>query len=418
MNVDLISEFIKEYTKFFNDIKKKNNNDINKPLESCMTNLTLLKNNLSNKDTNSTSEILLSISNCFIEGINHIIDLKYIKHFLNSLLLTKKLIEYNLLSKEKSNEIIIILKSFYCTNKISEECQKKIMEIIQTYIFSEYFELNFNTLSIIYILALKEFNFINNSKNKDYKNPIRLLFTTLTDKIYKSQNNNNVLQITYFIFAFYYLSTSKKQEIKYDYINEELKIEIIDILNKNKNNIYIECLSLELLSQGFNNYINELKKEKNNINISNNELNSFINSKIINTLSDNINIIKSNYSINEDELNYLHYLKICKFLKILLFNYTINNYDIIHSIIDMINEILNSKNKIIWKLNLSYELIVQIISNYELLSKIYIYNQEIIKNIFSIVINIFNSFDPISLYKDIEECKIRNIFENKIIFIK
>ena len=45
MNVDLISEFIKEYTKFFNDIKKKNNNDINKPLESCMTNLTLLKNN-------------------------------------------------------------------------------------------------------------------------------------------------------------------------------------------------------------------------------------------------------------------------------------------------------------------------------------------------------------------------------------
>ena len=414
MNVDLISEFIKEYTKFFNDIKKKNNNDINKPLESCMTNLTLLKNNLSNKDTNSTSEILLSISNCFIEGINHIIDLKYIKNFLNSLLLIKKLIEYNLLSKEKSNEIIIILKSFYCTNKISEECQKKIMEIIQTYIFSEYFELNFNTLSIIYILALKEFNFINNSKNKDYKNPIRLLFTTLTDKIYKSQNNNNVLQITYFIFAFYYLSTSKKQEIKYDYINEELKIEIIDILNKDKNNIYIECLSLELLSQGFNNYINELKKEKNNINISNNELNSFINSKIMNTLSDNINIIKSNYSINEDELNYLHYLKICIFLKILLFNYTINNYDIIHSIIDMINEILNSKNKIIWKLNLSYELIVQIISNYELLSKIYIYNQEIIKNIFSIVINIFNSFDPISLYKDIEECKIRNIFENKI----
>ena len=70
MNVDLISEFIKEYTKFFNDIKKKNNNDINKPLESCMTNLTLLKNNLSNKDINSTSEILLSISNCFIEGNN------------------------------------------------------------------------------------------------------------------------------------------------------------------------------------------------------------------------------------------------------------------------------------------------------------------------------------------------------------
>ena len=84
------------------------------------------------------------------------------------IILINKLIEYNLLSKEKSNEIIIILKSFYCTNKISEECQKKIMGIIQTYIFSEYFELNFNTLSIIYILALKEFNFINNSKNKDY----------------------------------------------------------------------------------------------------------------------------------------------------------------------------------------------------------------------------------------------------------
>ena len=211
MNVDIISEFIKEYTKFFNEIKKKNNSDINTSLELCMTNLTSLKNNLLNKNENSISNNLLSITNSFIEATNHIINLKYSKFFLQILLLIKKFIEYNLFSKEKSKEIIIILKSFYNNSKITEEYQKKIMEIIQTYIFSEYFEINFDTLSIIYILALKEFNSINKSKNKDYKNPIRLLFTTLTDKIYKSKNNNIIIQITHLIFGFFVLVQAKNK---------------------------------------------------------------------------------------------------------------------------------------------------------------------------------------------------------------
>ena len=414
MNVDIISEFIKEYTKFFNEIKKKNNSDINTSLESCMTNLTSLKNNLLNKNENSISNNLLSITNSFIEATNNIINLKYSKFFLQILLLIKKFIEYNLFSKEKSKEIIIILKSFYNNSKITEEYQKKIMEIIQTYIFSEYFEVNYDTLSIIYILTLKEFNSINKSKNKDYKNPIRLLFTTLTDKIYKSKDNNIIIQITHLIFGFYYFSTSKKQDMQYDFINEEIKKEILDILNRNKNNVYISCLSLELLSQGFESFINEGKKDKDNIIIANNELDNFINEKILNILSNNINSIGNNFSLNEDELNYLNYLKMCKFLKILLFNYNINSFDIIQIIIDILNAQLNSQNKLFWKINLSFELIAQIISNYELLSSLYKTKKELLKNIFSIIINIFNCFDPISLYKDIDEYKKRNVFENKI----
>ena len=66
------------------------------------------------------------------------------------------------------------------------------------------------------------------------------------------------------------------------------------------------------------------------------EINKFINDVILASISSNIEIIKINNSFSNDELNYLHYLKICKFLKILLFNYTIN-YDIIQQIIDIMN---------------------------------------------------------------------------------
>ena len=57
---------------------------------------------------------------------------------------------------------------------------------MQTLIFSSFFEIKYDTLSIIFILILKSFNNKNHSKNKDLKNPIRLILSTLTEKVYNS----------------------------------------------------------------------------------------------------------------------------------------------------------------------------------------------------------------------------------------
>ena len=412
MNEDLMIEFIKECSKIINEIKRKNNNIINKSLDSFMTNLTSLKEQISSNNTNLINSLLLLSTESFCEAINHIITLKYSKFFYNILILLKKFIEYNLFSKEKSNDIIIIIKQFYNNQKTNEESRKKIMEIIQTYIFSEYFGINYNVLSSLYILILKEFNITNLSRNKDFKNPIRLLFTTLTDKIYKSNNLEIIAKITQFIFSWYSFSifnNKDNQESLYENINDELKKEVKELFYKNKNNIYIQCLSLELLSQGFVNLNN------NNIIIDkgNDELNNFVKEQIINDLLFEVNIIKNNYSLSKDELIFLHYLKICKFLKILFFNYSFN-YEIIQPIIEMMNDRQNEKNKIIWKSYLSYGLLSQIISNYELLVKIYLWNKEQLKNIFLSLIIFLNNIHDNILDKNNEEYKRRNIYENKI----
>ena len=404
MNEELISELIKECTKIFNDIKKKNNSEINKFLDSCLNNITLLKENIISKKSFSLSELLLIISNSFFQAINQIvINSKFSKFYLNILILIKKFIEYKLFSKEKSDDIIMTIKNFYNNSKADEECYKKIIEIIQTFIFSEYFEIKYDSLCILYIIILKLFNTTNNSRNKLFKNPIRLLFTSLTDKVYKSRNSEIIKQITTFIFSWY--TVIHTEEIN---DNNEIKKEIIGIISKNKNNILIKCLSLELLSQGFMNMQKDVKDNDNKGNTR--EINKFINDVILASISSNIEIIKINNSFSNDELNYLHYLKICKFLKILLFNYTIN-YDIIQQIIDIMNH-ADKMNKLFWKKILSIDLISKIISNYGLLFNLYkLQKEELIKNIFLLLNDYFDN--DLGNNND-EEIKKKDIYENKI----
>ena len=49
------------------------------------------------------------------------------------------------------------------------------------------------------MILLKAFN--NAAKNKDFKNPIRTILTTLTEKVYESGNQELILQITTFLFS-------------------------------------------------------------------------------------------------------------------------------------------------------------------------------------------------------------------------
>jgi len=433
MNEDLVFNLIKECSKTFNEIKKKQNEELNTSLVSCLNNLNSLKENLSKNNEKEIEENLLSISVSFIESSRQIINLKYHKHFLSILVLLKKFIEYSLFSKEKSSNLIELLKEFYNNSKSTEECQNKVIEILQTLIFTSFFELKYETLSTIYILVLKSFNNINNSKNKDFKNPIRLIFSTLTENVYNSNNFELIVRITVLIFSWYNLSLKKKKEnksrksnpdvndvinevdnnTKNNELNEELeeniKEEIKSVLNQNKNNVYIQCLSLELLSQGFT-IINskkesEIKKNQFDINF----LTKFIKNKIAKALIISIESIKKSSSLSEEEINYLHYLKICKLIRIIMYNYD-TNYEIIQSIIDLINE---NKNKIAWKTNLSFECFSDIITNYVLLVKIYAGKKELINSIFTCLKEFIIYIE--SLKEDKENKKDENIIS---IFMK
>ena len=418
MNEDLIFDLIKDCTKTFNEIKKKHNEDLNTTLVNCLNNLNSLKENLSKKSTENIDENLLSISSSFIESASQIITLKYNKYFLNLLILLKKFLEYNILSKEKSKNVIELLKRFYNNSKTNDECQNKVIEILQTLLFTSFFEIKFDILSSIYILILKSFNNANHSKNIDFKNPIRLILSTLTEKVYSSNNFELILQTTYLIFSWYDLSLKKKMEnlnkkssnennnlnegdnntkneLNED-IDDNLKEEINSILSQKKNNIYIQCLSLELLSQGFTIMNNSKKGEEKKDQLDMNFLDNYLKNKILKDIIISIDNIKKSNSVSEEELNYLHYLKLCRFIKIILLNYNIN-YDIIQSILDLITE---NKNKVTWKINLSFEFLSNIITNYELLGKIYIYKKDLINSIFSCVKDFVTYIESLKDEKD------------------
>ena len=212
MNEDSTLNIIKDLTKILNEIKKKKNDDLNSSLNNCLNNLNLLKEKISKNNKENIEENLLSISISFIESSKQIIILKLTKFFMSILILIKKLIEFSIFSREKCGDLVELLCDIYNNSKINDECQNKVLEILQTLIFTSFFEVKYDILSNIYILILKSFNNTNNSKNKDFKNPIRLLFTTITEKVYKSNNLEIIIQITILIFSWYNLSRQKKVE--------------------------------------------------------------------------------------------------------------------------------------------------------------------------------------------------------------
>ena len=106
MNEDLISDIIKECTKYFKDIKKRQNVELNKCIDNVTNELDSLKDNVINQNTESIENNLLSITNYFIEVATQIVYLKYSKFYFNILILLKKFIEYNIFSKGKGSSVI------------------------------------------------------------------------------------------------------------------------------------------------------------------------------------------------------------------------------------------------------------------------------------------------------------------------
>ena len=361
MNVNLINDIINDYSKLYDELYRKRYSSLNELLDKTKEDLNFIKEKISSNQMNDEknndkilSDKTKNLISCIKELLQIKLNYKYIISFLNIL---KKCIQYKLWSKLNSHYTIEIMKEISSNQKINIECLNKLVEIIHTIIFTSFLELNENDAINIYLINIKIFNNTNNYQNYNFKNPIRLLFIALTDIIYKSNKNELIINITKFLFSLY---------IKDDENNTDN--EYLEIIQEIKNNTFIKCLSLELISQGL-----KIIKE-NNINI--NGLEEIINSKIILVIKNSLSEIK-NQRINNDQ-EYIHLLKLLRIVMII-----INNYNIDYSIITLIINFLGKENYLKWQNNLSMESLQEILNNDKLIINIYNYKKEIISEIFN-----------------------------------
>ena len=399
MNVNLINDIINDYTKIYDELYKKRYSSINELLDKSKKDLYNIKEeissikeiNLFNKDSlyEKNKNIILCIKEVLQNKLN-----KYIIDFLNIL---KKYIQYKLWTKNNSHDTINLMKEISENPKNSIDCQNKVVEILQTLLFASFFELNVNDIINIYLINLRVFNITNNYQNCDFKNPIRLLFITLTDIVYKSNNNELIIKITKFLFSLYIKDDDNNNDNEY-----------LELTNDFKNNIYIKCLSLELLSQG-------LKIIKTN-NINNNYLDEIINNKLVLVIKNNLNEIKDQLRYSDQQ--YIHLLKLCRISMVIINNYNID-YDILNSIINFLKE---DNTRIIWPKNIAMECLQEILKESSVLINIFNYNKDIISITFSTLSSIYEKIDenetPIIINNKIKNIKNKKQIEKNKIYLE
>ena len=250
MNVNLINDIINDFSKLYDELYKKRYSSLNTLLDKSKKDLNTIKEKISSNqfnDEQNKDKILSEKTTNLISCIKAILQNKLNKYVIDFLNILKKCIQYKLWSKLNSHITIDIMKEISVTSKVNIESLNKVVEVIHTIIFTSFFELNETDAINIYLINIKIFNCTNNYQNYNFKNPIRLLFIALTDIIYKSNKIEIIINITKFLFSLY---------IKDDINNSDN--EYLEIIKDIKNNVYIKCLSLELLSQGF-----KIFKEKN-----------------------------------------------------------------------------------------------------------------------------------------------------------
>ena len=399
MNVNLINDIINDFSNLYDELYKKRYSSLNEILDKSKQDLNILKEKISsnkleephNKDVlffEKTKNLISCIKILLLCKLN-----KYIIDFLNVL---KKCIQYKLWSKLNSHTTIEIMKEISLNDKTNMECLDKIVEVIHTIIFTSFFELNEKDAINIYLINIKAFNGTNNYNNYNFKNPITLLFIALTDIIYKSNNDELIINITKFLLSLY---------IK-DNINngDNTNLELIKDI---KNSVYTKCLSLELLSQGL-----KIIKEKN---INNNYLEEFINNKILLNIKNSLTEIKTKQINTAQE--YIHLLKLLRISMII-----INNYNIEYDIISLIISFFEKETKIYWQKYLSIECLEDILNSNSLIINIYNYNKKIISKIF-ITLGLvyeenknvmYNEINNVSKYKKLN----KKLIEKNIIFFQ
>ena len=373
MNYDakvFIPDLIKDYKKILSETKKKFS-DIQGYLDASIDCL----NQLYKTEPSSEFEKLkLSSGNKLLQPLIQIPVSKHIKVYQLTLLLLKKLIEYNYLQKKNCFDITNILKSIF--DQSQEENQLKIIEITLTMLNSSIINIeNSQCITNILLISLKAFSF----KTIDFKNPIRLLLKLLTSTIFSQKEIKDNSTIMLCLITYIEIIEGKRK----------------DILPYNN---ITRCLSLELLTTALNALSYDL--------YSNKELNIIIKENMLKQLEKVFTSSLSN--------DILIGIKIVRITVLIL-----NKFHIGFELIDSMLKFAGSNG---WMRQIGLEGMSEIISNSEIMWMMYKEHKELYQRVIEAINKISNEFysNLAKEQKDKEENKIsskKKVIDKDDIFI-
>jgi hypothetical protein len=239
--ISLISDIETDYKKLGNECKKKYNT-IREVIDISLKAISKLKDIENDKEKFKT-ELSVSIE-ILIKPMMIITEGKHVKLYLQCIIILKKLVIYNFITSNDSDNIIKFLKEIF--DNSSEDIQLKVLETLQSMISSNNINYNQANIDNIMIICCKTFSF----KNIEFKNPIKLIFQTLIKGIFEN--------------------------INIDIANNFIK-NLIDIIDGKKKEwimptIYSKSLGLELISSIIENFDNLFLKEEKLIKIIDDEI--------------------------------------------------------------------------------------------------------------------------------------------------
>ncbi len=347
----LINDIESEYKKLGNECKKKYNT-IREVIDISLKAISKLKDEQSNKEK-FKNQLSLSIE-ILIKPIMIIIESKIFKFYFQSIVILKKLVTYNFICSNESDNIIKFLKEIF--DNSSEDIQLKVLETLQSMISSNIINYNENNIDNIMIICCKTFS----SKNMELKNPIKLIFKTLIKGVF--------------------------EKVKIDIANNFIK-NLIEIVEGKKKewiipSIYSKSLGLELIASIIENFSNLFLKEENLL-------------KIIE--EDVYNLIKKTLSMTNDAL-----IGIKSFRCILII---IKKIKKCYNLIDDILKYAERDNSLTWQKIIGLEGLSEIINDHILLFNLY-------QNNFEIYENVLNSLTDITYKNVVMKPKVNENIQN------
>ena len=337
--ITLINDIESDYKKLGNECKKKYNT-IREVIDISLKAISKLKD-IENDKEKFKSELSVSIE-ILTKPIKIITEGKHVKLYLQCIVILKKLVTYNFININDSENIIKFLKEIF--DNSSEDIQLKVLETLQSMISSNNINYTLSNIDNIMIICCKTFSF----KNIEFKNPIKLIFKTLIKGIFE---NINVETAGNLIKNLEDIIEGKKKE----WITPSL---------------YSKCLGLELFASIVENFSNLFLKEEKLLNIIKEEISGLL-----------IKIL----SITNDALIGIKCFRCCLII--------IKKLKICYDLIEHILKYAERDNSLTWQKIIGLEGLCEIINDYNLLFNLY-------KDNFQIYENLLNSLTDIT-YKNI-----------------
>ena len=340
----LIPDIEVELKKFHDNLKKKYPK-IKESSEESLKSIDSLKQMIPQKDDNDATinfknELNKSLP-ILLKPIYLVVENKYTKLYLITLVLLKKFVMYNLINDTEYSNIINYMKEIFSIQ--NEDVQLKVLEILQYAINGNVIKLtNENIESLMNICKIDKIK--GHTKYAECKNAIKLILSILSKKIFDiTEEKNALLYIQNLLNS---IEGNPKEWNTMTVQNSLIKSIRLELV----------CLTLETCPEKFRE----------------GEVNKF--------LEENLNnFILKIFQINNDQLIGI---KLCRLIMIIV---TIVNKK--YALIEEILKYLNKSSQIKWQKTIGLETLSELFMNPQTLFEIYSDNIELYKKIFQTFTN-------------------------------